>query len=181
MTTEIRITGLATIDHVGLRKEGPEDDRTTAIDIKMTVEVGHGLLAQLLGADFDFHVRDAFWREDDSDAPKERRFLALGKCEIEEVEFDDIKALIAGHLIESCRLRKFAFKARAHAKADLIFMLSAKHPPVEFVPAVHEHLGEAVHVDLVTAQISLDLGDAASAMRRALNGAQATLEVKEAA
>jgi hypothetical protein len=68
------ITMLASVNHLNIRKQGPEDDQVLAIDVKMKGEADAEPFAQALAPDQPEKFIDSFF-----DGDGEPRFLALGE------------------------------------------------------------------------------------------------------
>lgn len=112
----------ATLNHINIRKEGPEEQPETAVDLKIKCEAPGTILTDLLGAD----EQPEFWRNND-----ERDVLYTGLSEVKTWGvFDRHDLTYAGLHFRSVKLHKFSFKPVAGRQVELEFSV-AIHEPTE--------------------------------------------------
>lgn len=125
MTTEnhiqrplFNVTGAATVKHLNVRKEGPEDDKVLAVDIKMEIKG----IDRRLCAYFDEALETFLWRGDTDS-------LIVRNLYLEPIKYgNDIEGAtvhIAGHTFVDCRVGKFAITPRDGGVIDLVLSASA--------------------------------------------------------
>lgn len=170
MTNLIKSNG--TIKHLNVRKEGPEDDKVLALDVKIGGAIcGADLLRRLLGGDSDEIVRMAFWREDGS-----RLFFGLEPISSWAC-FEDCWVEISGVELAVARVHKFKAELKDEFRAALEFTITVKDPPENAAAILVELVSDVVNVEVVKAQGDLDLAPAESPKAEPVREEQLLLEV----
>lgn len=113
-----KVAGAATIKHLNVRKEGPEDDKVLAVDIKMEIS----RVDRRLCAFFDDALEDFLWRGD-TDA------LIVRNLYLEPIKYgNDIEGAtveIDGRAFVGCRVSKFAIQPKDGGVIDLTLSVAA--------------------------------------------------------
>lgn len=143
----IEIKTVASLAHLNVRKEGPDEAKATAIDLKLSGLVDSKVLDTLLcGDDADGMSEVSFW-----DTDGDPRFLSLKECgftrEIHSACLD-----IEGISLRGCTVRKFSFKAMDGYRAMLTFSISSSDFPSNAIAILAEQLDEANSIHLWTPQ-----------------------------
>jgi hypothetical protein len=146
MTTEdavrppFKISGAATIKHLNVRKEGPEDDKILAVDIKLEVK---GVDRRLCGY-FDEALEAFLWRGD-TDA------LIMRNGYLEPVKFANTisgaTATIAGQSFVGCDLGRFAIDPRDGGVFTLVMSVTA-YPNSEEVAQLAKGVQDDTHIEI---------------------------------
>lgn len=130
----------AALNHLNIRKEGPEEAPETAVDLKLKCEVTGGILQELLGAD----DQPEFWRDNE-----ERDVLYSGLSEVTTWGiFDNHELKYGGLRFSSAKLHKFKFKPIAGGLVDLEFSASVKGPTDREVNLLVELLKEECRLEV---------------------------------
>lgn len=146
------INMLASIDHLNIRKQGPEDDQVLAIDVKMSAEVDAQPFANALAPDQPDKFLDAFF-----DGDGEPRFLALSEIQT-WVDFSDHKVKIGSLHPVICDVKKIRFRCRGDRVLDVAYSVSIEEPSRSMIEYLAEQIRELVRVQINGQQEELDLG-----------------------
>jgi len=112
-----RLSGKAEVKHLNVRKEGPDDDKVLAVDIKLTFsKVGRSLCAY-----FDDALEAFLWRGETT-ALIARNYY-LGPVNYGN-QISDATAVINGHRFHGCDIRKFAIEPKDGGVIDLTCSVS---------------------------------------------------------
>lgn len=145
-----KVDGFATIKHLNVRKEGPEDDKILAVDIKMERK---GIDRRLCDY-FDEALEEFLWRGD-TDA------LIVRNAFMEPVKYAltifGATAEIEGSMFYGCEVGKFAIRPRDGGVIDLVFSVTA-YPSSDEVAMLAKRVQDDVLVDIQSAP---DLFDSA--------------------
>lgn len=113
-----KVAGFATIKHLNVRKEGPEDEKVLAVDIKMEIDK----VDRRLCAYFDDALEAFLWRGD-TDA------LIVRNLWLEPIKyFNDIESArveINGQTFVGCRISKFAIQPKDGGVISLVLSVAA--------------------------------------------------------
>lgn len=113
-----KVAGSATIKHLNVRKEGPEDEKILAVDIKLEVK---GIDRRLCSY-FDDALESFLWRGD-TDA------LIVRNMFLEPVKYahsiSSASASIAGQSFVGCDVGKFAINPRDGGVIDMVMSVTA--------------------------------------------------------
>lgn len=113
-----KVAGTATIKHLNVRREGPEDDKVLAVDIKMEIS----RVDRRLCAFFDDALEAFLWRGD-TDAMIVRN-MYLGPIKYGNY-IDGATVEIDGRTFVGCRVSKFAIQPKDGGVIDLALSVSA--------------------------------------------------------
>ena len=100
-----RVSGLATVRHLNIRKEGPEDEKILAVDIKLEIKN----VDRRLCAYFDDALEGFLWRGD-TDALIARNICLAPVFYMNEISAATAK--IGDQTFVSCDVKKFQLEAR---------------------------------------------------------------------
>lgn len=149
--TDIIVHGLATIKHLNIRKEGPDDEKVLALDIKLAgCNCTLSTLARIIGADSEHDVRLAFWDPDGN-----QRFLGLEPIQ----SWSAIRGCtveMLGITMRGAVVRKFKVSINGDAAAEMEFSVSIVDPPEKATPILAEYVMEDVTVKITVEQGELD-------------------------
>ena len=113
-----KVAGNATIKHLNVRKEGPEDEKILAVDIKLEM----CRLDRRLCGYFDDALEAFLWRD-------ESESLVVRNLYLEPLKFgNDIEGVtvkIGDDEFLGCRVSKFAISPRDGGVIDLVVSVSA--------------------------------------------------------
>ena len=148
------ITTHATIKHLNIRKEGPEEDKVLAFDVKFgDAGAGMDLLARILGAENEAAVKAAFW--DDNGVLRFNGMDPISSwCFIEGCE-----AKIGGLVLQGAKVGKFKAKLESEHKITVEFSITVADPPSNAVPVLAEYVQDDIRVEVTKAQEELPLGE----------------------
>lgn len=99
-----RVSGLASLKHLNVRKEGPEDDKILAVDVKLQFSK----VDRRLCAYFDEALEAFMWRGD-TDALIARNAFVAPIAYANEISNASVE--IAGRSFSGCDVKKFAMSA----------------------------------------------------------------------
>lgn len=152
------IDNWVTIKHLNIRKQGNEDERELAIDVKcMASGVPANALCPLLGVDSDAAIERAFFDGEN--------VAFSGITEIASwAEFTSGHTiLIAGHEFVPDALKKFKFTPRYDNAplADVEFQFTVNGPQRELVQYLTENVAEEIML-AISSEPEFDFGEAAA-------------------
>lgn len=145
------IDSLATIKHLNIRKEGPEDSKVLAIDIKFgDASANMALLSRILGSDCEATAKASFW--DDEGA----------------VRFSGLDPITSWCVIEGCavkigglqlvgKVHKFKTRMQSEWKMELEFSVTVTDPPSNATPILAEYVQDDIRVIVDKEQGELEL------------------------
>lgn len=110
-----RVSGAATIKHLNVRKEGPDDERILAVDLKLVFEK----LDRSIALYFDEQIASFWWR-DDAMIVRNAYLQPLAFAH----EIEGATAAIDGKKFVGCDVRKFSLFPRDGGVVDLTCSLS---------------------------------------------------------
>lgn len=110
----------AKLTHINVRKQGPEEESVTAIDLKIECETTGAVLSAILGTE----EAPNFWMDNED---KDILYSGLSECTTWGT-FDGRELKIAGLHFKSADLKKFKFKPIAGQQVDLTFSASILNP-----------------------------------------------------
>lgn len=151
----IDIKTVAQLRHINVRKEGPEEDKVTAIDLKLCGRVPSDFIDRLICADepLGLNPSGAFW-----DADGDPRFLALKEIGLYR-EILNVTANVEGLELVGCKVSKFRFRPLEDYTAELTFGISTSSFPSNTIAVLAEQLHEVLSVHLWTPQGDLFTDD----------------------
>ena len=100
-----KVSGTATIKHLNVRKEGPEDEKILAVDVKLEIK----RVDRRLCAYFDDALEAFLWRGD-TDALITRNVYLVPVAYANEIR--DASVTIGMHSYNGCDVKKFAIEPR---------------------------------------------------------------------
>lgn len=145
MTQKFQYTGLAEITHINTRKEGPEDDKQLAVDLKLKVIASASILAY-----FDDNLSDFFHTEQGV-----VRNIMIGAIPMLH-ELDDYRMESMGGTHFGVKLKKFLLEAKDSAQVVITFQASFK-PSGDEVARMAEFLQNNIQIHLEPANGELDI------------------------
>lgn len=135
-----KVNGAATIKHLNVRKEGPEDDKILAVDIKLEIKG----VDRRLCAYFDDALEAFLWRGD-TDA------LIMRNGYLEPVKYANsitgATANIAGQTFYGCDLSKFAIDPRDGGVFTLVMSVTA-YPNSEEVAQLAKGVQDETRIEI---------------------------------
>lgn len=144
------INSRAEITHLNLRKQGQDDNRVLAIDIKFTGARGTpDLLKHLLGLGDAEEIKAALW--DDKGMP---RFPGIGYITPLNI-IEGCTVAFGGVTLEGCDARKFHITPGADHLIQIDFSASAVRPPEAAMRRIPNLINEEVPVSVTIKQLSL--------------------------
>lgn len=149
------IGSAADINHVNLRKQGNEDDRVLAIDIKLVGETQAKVLNELLGVADEDDVTNLFWSSVPGADPESLRMMSL-----DEIGIDGVwprRIITLGKNTATGDVKKISFRPRPGHRLDLTVSVSIEAPPKELLDYIVAKIKESVTCR-IESQPELDLG-----------------------
>lgn len=155
----LNIKTVAQLKHINVRKEGPEEDKVTAIDLKLTGRVGSEFIDRLMVPDDEGGMTPtmAFWDQDG-----DPRFLSMKEVGIYR-EIQNVTANVEGLELTGCKVSKFSFRPLEDYRAELTFGISTSSFPSNTIAVLAEQMHEVLSVHLWTPQGDLFTDDAKEA------------------
>lgn len=145
--TEIKTA--AVLKHINLRKEGPEDAKEPAFDLKLTATVTAELVDDLALNDDEEagKILAAFWTEDGHVAIPSLDRISFNRTIMHcHVTIDDCMELLA------CKAKSFSFLPQHDKRAELQFTISATGFNPGYIALLSERLQEPVSLHLLCQQ-----------------------------
>jgi hypothetical protein len=146
----------AVIKHMNLRKQGQEDDRVLAIDIKVSGETQAMILNDLLGASPGEDLSGMFWSTVPGADPESLKSYAIKEVEVDG-EWPNRIVHIGKHEARG-DMKKIHFMPRSGHRLDLTAQISIEGPRQELLDYLVSKLQENVtcHIE---SQPELPFGD----------------------
>src|SRR5574340_1003915 len=160
--SKFRFSGKAQILHLHARKEGPDDDKQLAVDVKLRAVTTMAVLHH-----FDDMLGQLFY----TDIGAVRNTM-IGPIPMKH-ELEDYRLEAMGGTHHGVKLKKFALEAMDGGMVSITFQASFK-PSGDEVAQMAEYLQDEIDSYLEPANAELDLGDSDSAADR-LNKALAAM------
>lgn len=144
----MEIKTVAQLKHINVRKEGPEEDKVTAIDLKLTGRVPSDFIDTLMVPDDEGGMTPtmAFWDQDG-----DPRFLSMKEVGIYR-EVMNVTANVEGLELTGCKVSKFSFRPLEQYQAELTFGVSTSNFPSNTIAVLAEQLHEVLTIQLWTPQ-----------------------------
>jgi hypothetical protein len=145
------IDSYCSVKHLNMRKEGPDDVKVLAIDIKF-IEANCTLdfLARILGVDLIADVKASLW-----DAEGNKRFIAMEPFS-SWADIAQCSVRVGGLVLPGCNIHKFKVNPGENHSASMEFSASITNPPSNAAPILAEYIGEYVQVTVIKQQNELD-------------------------
>lgn len=152
------IGGRALLKHLNLRKQGNEDDRVLAVDIKVSGEADASILNDLLGASVGDDLSGMFWSAggDTKNDPASLRSYVLGEIAIDG-EWPRRLLNLGKHTVIG-DLKKVTFTPRPGHRLDLVGSISVENPPKELLEYLLKNLQEHFICSIEDAEQQLHFG-----------------------
>lgn len=145
------LSSLANIKHLNIRKEGPDEEKVLALDVKLSeCAVDVAFLARILGSESEDTVKAAFW-----DDTKNVLFPGLDPI----TTWGEIKAcrvVLGGLVLQSATLRKFKARIQSEHKLELEFSVTVTDPPSNATAILAEYVTDSIRVSVEKIQEELD-------------------------
>jgi hypothetical protein len=145
-TKKLRLACVATIQHLNTRKEGPDDDKELACDLKLSTTVNAGIFEY-----FDAPLGLTLYTPEGA-----ARNLMIGAIPFTH-ELMDYRLTMNGVEQYGVKVKKFQIHAMDGFKAQLSFSVSFKPTGTE-VATLAEFLQDDIDLTLEPANEELDLG-----------------------
>lgn len=129
----------ATLKHLNVRKDGPDDDQALAVDVKLEARLPASVLPPLV-AD-EGRIEEALWLEDGSP-----RFWSITQLRF-ETEFRHHVLRLAGMGFWDVTLRRFVVTPQDGHEADVTFQAQI-HPRSTEVAALAEYVSEDIRLSV---------------------------------
>ena len=130
----------AELKGLNVRKEGPEDNREIAIDLKFEGETDGKILKDLFGAD---HI-PPFWLDNPDKDSRYHGITGIG-C---SGEFEGHELKFAKQHLYGAKVHKIAVLPRPHRMVSIDFTVSIKHPAQTVINAMTEMIRELGDVEV---------------------------------
>lgn len=138
--------GDAEIKHLNIRKQGNEDDRELAVDVKLFLErVPAEVAAPLLGVESVEDFTAAFWTRDEEPAPRFNGLDGLSVWTFYERKHD---VRMGKTLVRAEKLSKFAITVHDKGKVSITFSVSILGPSDYLVQFLADNMMELIHIEL---------------------------------
>lgn len=135
-----RVHGVATIKHLNVRKEGPEDEKVLAVDVKLVIDK----LPRTVCDYFDEALVPFLWRGDPAtDALIVRNAFLRPIAYAHEVSNAFVR--IDNGVFHGCDVGKFSLEPRDGGTVDLTCSV-AIYPSANDVSDLAKHVQDGVHV-----------------------------------
>lgn len=149
------IGGTVEMKHVNLRKQGNEDSRVLAVDLKIAGETQARILNDLLGAAQGDDLAGMFWSALPGTDPESLRTHVLGEIGIEGVWPNRIVTI--GKHNATADVKKISFVARPGHRLNLSAQVSIESPSKELLDYIVAKIQEHVTCR-IESQPELELG-----------------------
>lgn len=136
------IGGHVAIGHVNLRKQGNEDARVLAIDVKVEGETEAAVLNELLGAAPDDDLSGMFWSRLPGSDQNSLRTHALKTIEVANVWPDRIVRF--GQHQTTADVKKVVFRPRPGHRLDLVAQVSIEAPSEQLLDYIIAKINDDV-------------------------------------
>ncbi|WP_407280570.1 DNA translocase FtsK [Aromatoleum evansii] len=146
MSAKFRFLGKVQITHLNTRKEGPDEEKELAVDIKCEAIVSHDICSF-----FEPMLSDLLFLPGGS-----VRNLMLQPVEFSN-ELENYRAVIAGSTHYGCKVKKFRLQPKDTYQIRLTFQVSFK-PSGDEVARIAEYLQDEMDIELDPANDELDFG-----------------------
>lgn len=150
----------AEIEHLNVRKEGEEDDRELAIDVKASGAADAAVLNRLLGVAQDESIEHTFWDKD-----QRTKLLGLGECAVQG-KVQNCNVQIGGLHIAGCAVGKFRFEVLDQHRIHLTCSISRTSPAAGVTEKLAGYTREQVLL-IIEGPPELDLDNTAAGKKRA--------------
>lgn len=134
-----KVSGVADVKHLNVRKEGPEDDKVLAVDIKLQFDK----IDRSLCDHFDDALQAFLWRGDTNALIVRNAFLSP------VMYFNSIKAAvkIGRHQFYGCEVRKFSIEPKDGGVITLVCSASI-YPSASDMPDLAKIVQDSERVEI---------------------------------
>lgn len=147
----MEFNGVAEIKHLNIRKQGPDDEKELALDVKIAgLEVSASILPKLLGCENASVAVKSFW-----DAEGDPKFSGIEDVE-SWAEFKGLDVRIEGVDLRKVDGKKFHFKPVLQEKIMLSFQLSCLNVMPETIAELSEYVADTVRIRVEQEQQELE-------------------------
>ena len=154
MSNKFDFLGPVQIKHLNIRKQGAEDSRVLAVDVKVHAQmVSADLLDCIWTPSEGESCKHVFWAEDGS--PK---MFGISKLE-SHAQFDDCCGTILGHYFSIDKVSKFAGGLEKDFCMGITFSFSIVSPSDPLLEALAKMVAEEVNLKIESPQLELPLAE----------------------
>lgn len=156
MSKSFNFSGLVQIKHLNIRKQGNEDDRVVAVDVKVFSEKVSGfVLDSILVPNESDPVKGVLW-----DADGAPRLYGVNRID-SWIEFEKCVGSMLGHRFSIEKISKFTGALTADFGMDLTFSFSIVEPSHALLETLVAMMAEDARLQIETPQMDLPLSGAA--------------------
>ena len=148
--SKFRFKGMAQIAHLNTRKEGPDDEKELAVDVKLQLRADHGICQF-----FDEQLVEFLWFSDAAGAVRNPLMSPIGY----DTELRDYRVDCAGTSHHGAKVKKFVITPRDGRLVQLSLQVSFK-PTSNEVGVLAEYLQDEFEIVIEPETEELDFGDA---------------------
>lgn len=134
-----RVSGIATLKHLNIRKEGPDDEKILAVDVKLAFEK----LDRVLCAYFDEALVPFLWRDD---AMIVRNAFLQPIAYLNEISGATVQ--IESATFRGCEVKKFAISPRDGGVIDLVCSVALYEPTADEIGDLSRRLQDGARVEI---------------------------------
>jgi hypothetical protein len=157
MSKNFNFSGAVQIKHLNIRKQGNEDDRVTAVDVKVFSEKVSGpILDAILVPNERDPIKGVLW-----DAEGAPRMFGVNRLD-SWIEFEKCVGTLLGQRFFIEKISKFTGALAADFGMDLTFSFSIVEPTNALLETLVAMMAEEVRLYIETPQIELPLSGVAA-------------------
>jgi hypothetical protein len=127
----------ATLKHLNVRKDGPEEEQELAVDVKLSTRIPASALPPLVADEGD--IQDSLWFEGGSP-----RFWSISELRF-DTQFEHHEIWLSGMRFSGVKLKKFVVTPQDGHEADVLFQAQI-HPSSTEVATLAEYVTEEVRL-----------------------------------
>ena len=156
MNKNFDFSGQVQIKHLNIRKQGHEDDRVVAVDVKVFSEkVSGAVLDSILVPNENDPIKDVLW-----DADGAPRLYGVNRID-SWIEFEKCVGNILGHRFSIEKISKFTGALTADFGMALTFSFSIVEPSNALLETLVAMMSEDISLQIETPQLDLPLSGVA--------------------
>ena len=143
----LNLKAKVTLRHINVRKEGPDEDKQTAFDLKLGGRVSAQLIDELVcPGEESGRALQAFW-----DADGIKRHLLIEKISFHrKIQHTDVE--IGGVVLRDCTLKSFSFLVIDDFQAELTWSVASTVFPSNALAILAECLNDELDVKITARQ-----------------------------
>lgn len=141
----------ATIEHLNIRRAGSGEDKITAIDAKVAIEVPAAQIMAAVGCERESDFLAGFWDPETND----KRFFGLTEVST-WAEFEDHEVTLGRNKTEA-KVRKIKFSPIAGGAASATMMITVEDPSDTLVNTLVGHIKTEIKLTVLSPP-ELDMG-----------------------